>query len=110
LLADGVAGGGSYVEAPVSGSRAPAEAGQLVAMLAAQDFTVQASITNVLENTRLITDEARRSGTASPLADVSHTLYTEAAALGHGEFDMAAIIRAIEARTGSGDCRSRPRE
>ena len=80
MLADGVAGGGSYVEAPVSGSRAPAEAGQLVA------------------------------GTASPLADVSHTLYPEAAALGHGEFDMAAIIRAIEARTGSGDCRSRPRE
>ena len=49
-------------------------------------------------------------GTASPLADVSHILYAETAALGHGEFDMAAITRAIEARTGSGDCRSRPRE
>jgi 3-hydroxyisobutyrate dehydrogenase len=196
LEADVVAVGGSYVEAPVSGSRAPAEAGQLVAMLAgeaaavaavrplldpicqrtftcgpvptallmklsvnlflttmvaglaetvhfadrhgldldqlldvldagpmasnvsrtkarmlaARDFTVQASITNVLENTRLITEEARRSGTASPLADVSHALYTETAALGHGGSDMAAIIRAIEARTGSGDCRSQPRE
>jgi 3-hydroxyisobutyrate dehydrogenase len=196
LEADVVVAGGSYVEAPVSGSRAPAEAGRLVAMLAgepaaveavrplldpicqrtftcgpvptallmklsvnlflttmvaglaetvhfadrhgldlgqllevldagpmassvsrakarmlaAQDFTVQASITNVLENTRLITGEARRSGTASPLADVSHALYTETAALGHGGSDMAAIIRAIEARTGAGDCRSQPRE
>ncbi|WP_433291878.1 NAD(P)-dependent oxidoreductase [Actinoplanes sp. CA-030573] len=32
-----VAAGGRYVEAPVSGSRGPAEAGQLVAMLAGQD-------------------------------------------------------------------------
>lgn len=34
LEADIVAAGGSYVEAPVSGSRKPAETGQLVAMLA----------------------------------------------------------------------------
>lgn len=34
LEADVLAAGGTYVEAPVSGSRAPAEAGQLVAMLA----------------------------------------------------------------------------
>ncbi|MFI5892380.1 NAD(P)-dependent oxidoreductase [Actinoplanes sp. NPDC051513] len=32
-----VAAGGSYVEAPVSGSRGPAEAGQLVAMLAGEE-------------------------------------------------------------------------
>ena len=68
-------------------------------LLAAQDFTVQASITNVLENTRLITEEARRSALASPMLDVCHTLYTETAALGHGQSDMAAIIRAIESRT-----------
>jgi 3-hydroxyisobutyrate dehydrogenase len=180
-----IAAAGGYVEAPVSGSRAPAESGQLVAMLAgdpaavaavrpllqplcqrtfacgpvptallmklsvnlylttmvaclaetvhfadrhgldltqlldvldacpmassvsraksrklaAKDFTVQASIANVLENTRLITEEARRSALVSPLLDACHTLYAETDALGHGQSDMAAIIRAIESRT-----------
>jgi 3-hydroxyisobutyrate dehydrogenase len=37
LAADIRAAGGRYVEAPVSGSRKPAEAGQLVAMLAGED-------------------------------------------------------------------------
>lgn len=185
LEADVAAAGGSYVEAPVSGSRAPAEAGQLVAMLAgrpaavdavrpllrpmcqrtfacgpvptallmklsvnlflttmvaclaetvhfadrhgldldqlldvldagpmassvsrvkarmlaAQDFAVQASITNVLENTRLISEAARGSALASPLVDVAHALYGETLELGYAHSDMAAIIRAIEART-----------
>jgi 3-hydroxyisobutyrate dehydrogenase len=187
LDADIRTAGGSYVEAPVSGSRQPAEAGQLVAMLAgepaaveevrpllapicqatflcgpvptallmklsvnlflttmvaclaetvqfaaghgldleqllavldagpmsssvsrtksrklvARDFAVQASIANVLDNTRLITAEARRSGLASPLLDAGHALYAETAALGYGHLDMAAIIQAIEARTAS---------
>jgi 3-hydroxyisobutyrate dehydrogenase len=37
-----VAAGGAYVEAPVSGSRKPAEDGQLVAMLAGDDSTIEA--------------------------------------------------------------------
>jgi 3-hydroxyisobutyrate dehydrogenase len=37
MLADG----GSYVEAPVSGSRLPAEAGRLVAMLAGEPGAVE---------------------------------------------------------------------
>lgn len=42
-LADDVrAAGGEYVEAPVSGSRGPAEAGTLVAMLAGRDHAVTA--------------------------------------------------------------------
>jgi len=36
-----LAGGGSYVEAPVSGSRLPAEAGRLVAMLAGEPGAVE---------------------------------------------------------------------
>jgi 3-hydroxyisobutyrate dehydrogenase len=185
LEADVRAAGGRYVEAPVSGSRKPAEAGELVAMLAgelatveevlpllrpmcretvicgsvpsallmklsvnlflntmvaclaeavhfaerhgldlqqllavldaapmasnvsrvkapklvARDFAVQASSSNVLENTRLIAEAARRSELASPLLDVCHALYTETVALGHGPSDMVAVIRAIEART-----------
>lgn len=185
LEADILAAGGLYAEAPVSGSRKPAEAGQLVAMLAgsrravdavrpllqpmcretfdcgavpgalrmklavnlflitmvtglaesfhfaernglkldqltailaagpmasdvsrikaaklaAGDFDVQASITDVLKNNRLIFEEARRAGLASPLLDVCYALYGETEAGGHGGEDMAAVIRAIEART-----------
>jgi 3-hydroxyisobutyrate dehydrogenase len=179
------AAGGHYVEAPVSGSREPAEAGQLVAMLAgdervvdevrpllapmchemfvcgpvpgalhmklsvnlflitmvtglaeaihladgngldmrrllavldaspmasrvsrakarklvAGDFTVQASIRDVLANNRLIAQTARDSGLASPLLDVCHALYDETDRLGEGALDMAAVIHAIEERT-----------
>ena len=71
------------------------------AKLLAGDFDVQASITNVLENNRLVAEAARRAGIASPLLDVCHALYGETAALGHGQEDMVAVVRAIEARTGS---------
>jgi 3-hydroxyisobutyrate dehydrogenase len=177
--------GGCYVEAPVSGSRKPAEAGQLVAMLAGdtnataevrpllgpmcretmvcgqvpnallmklsvnlflialvtglaeavhfadrngldldqlmavldvgpmasdvsrvkapklvgRDFAVQAAISNVLENNRLIAEVAREVGIASPLLDVCHALYGEALALGLGGADMVAVLAAIEARS-----------
>jgi 3-hydroxyisobutyrate dehydrogenase len=185
LETDVRAAGGRYVEAPVSGSRKPAEAGQLVAMLAgepedvtsvrsllapmcrsaiacgpvpnalfmklavnlfltaivtglaeaahfaerhgldlakfvsvledgplasdvsrvkaakllAQDFAAHASITNVAENMRLIADAARAAGIASPLLDVCHALFGETEALGLGDTDMIAVIRAIEQRT-----------
>ena len=179
------AAGGRYVEAPVSGSRKPAEAGQLVAMLAGEpadveevrpllapmchatvpcgpvptallmklsvnlflitmvtglaeavhfaerhgldmqrflavldagpmasavsrvkapklvtgDFSVQAAILDVLKNSGLVADAARQARIASPLLDASHALYGETAALGYGQSDMAAVLRAIEART-----------
>ncbi len=180
------AAGGSYVEAPVSGSRRPAEAGQLVGMIAGRpadveavrpllepmcvgtfvcgpsapdallmklavnlflitmvtglaeafhfadrhrldlqqflavldagpmasavsrakasklvegDFAVQASISDVLMNNRLVAEAARQADLASPLLDACHKLYSETEALGHGGLDMAAVVRAIEART-----------
>jgi 3-hydroxyisobutyrate dehydrogenase len=185
LEADIRSAGGRYVEAPVSGSRRPAEAGQLVAMLAGdaeavmdvrqvlipmcretmvcglvpnallmklsvnlflislvtglaeavhfaenngldlnqllavlnagpmasdvsrvkapklvgRDFAVQAAISNVLENNRLIAEVAREVGIASPLLDVCHALYNEALALGLGKADMVAVLKAIEARS-----------
>ena len=181
-----VAAGGSYVEAPVSGSRVPAQHGELVAMVAGdpaavarvrplltpmcreavecgpvpqallmklavnlylismvtglaeathfaqrhgldlerlrgvldagpmasavsrgkadklvrRDFTPQAALRDVLMNNQLIADAARAAGIASPLLDVCHQLYGEALALGHGADDMAAVVRAHEARTG----------
>jgi len=69
------------------------------AKLAACDFAAQATILNVLENTRLITEAARTARVASPLLDICHTLYAETDALGRKDLDMVAVIRAIEQRT-----------
>ncbi|MCU1346363.1 MAG: 2-hydroxy-3-oxopropionate reductase [Acidimicrobiia bacterium] len=185
LANDITAAGGRYVEAPVSGSRGPAEAGQLVAMLAGDpadrarvrsviepmcaaafdcgevpaalitkfavnlflitmvtglaeafhfaesygvsgallaeiidagpmastvsrakssklahsDFSVQASLVDVLKNNRLIAEAAQRRGVAAPLLEACHSLYREAIDLGHSAADMAAVIQALRART-----------
>jgi len=72
------------------------------AKLRAQDFSVQAAISNVLENNRLIAVAAREAGIASPLLDICHALYGETLAQGHGGADMVAVIRAIERRTANG--------
>jgi 3-hydroxyisobutyrate dehydrogenase len=64
-----------------------------------RDFAVQATISNVLENSRLIAEAARETGVASPLLDVCHALYGETRALGFGDADMAAVLKAIEARS-----------
>jgi 3-hydroxyisobutyrate dehydrogenase len=69
------------------------------AKLAGEDFAVQASIANVLDNNRLVAATARGSRTATPLLDVCHAMYGETMELGHGAADMVAVIRAIEART-----------
>lgn len=181
------AAGGRYVEAPVSGSRIPAEAGQLVAMVAGdatdtaevrkliapmcretfacgavpsallmklsvnlflitmvaglaeaahfarqqgvdmaqfwavldagpmasavsrmklpklveRDFAVQAAISDVLMNNRLIADAARQANVASPLLDVCLSLFTQTESLGLGRSDMVAVVQALEQRTAS---------
>jgi 3-hydroxyisobutyrate dehydrogenase len=64
-----------------------------------EDFTVQASILDVLKNNRLAAEAARTANLASPLLDVCFNLYTETVELGHGQADMAAVVHAIEART-----------
>jgi len=70
-----------------------------VSKLVSQDFAMQAGITDVLKNNRLIADAARKSQIASPLLDVCHALYGETQALGLGEFDMVSVLRAIQARS-----------
>jgi 3-hydroxyisobutyrate dehydrogenase len=67
--------------------------------LLTSDFGAQAAILDVLKNNRLIADQARASGIATPLLDACHALYGETAALGCGDQDMTAVLRAIEART-----------
>ncbi|MEU7723246.1 NAD(P)-dependent oxidoreductase [Streptomyces tibetensis] len=188
LLEDVRAAGGRYVEAPVSGSRVPAERGELVGMLAGdddaleavrpllapmcretfacgavpgalllkfsvnlflitlvtglaeafhfaerhgldrhllrdvldagpmasavsrgkgpklleRDFSVQAAAADVLKNNRLIAEAARTADLTSPLLDVCHALYDETVQQGHGDEDMVAVLRALEARTAKG--------
>jgi 3-hydroxyisobutyrate dehydrogenase len=70
--------------------------------LAARDFEVQAGIADVLMNNRLVLEAARTAGVAAPPLEVCHDLYAETLALGHGAADMAAVIHAMEARSGSG--------
>ncbi|GAA0222050.1 NAD(P)-dependent oxidoreductase [Cryptosporangium japonicum] len=56
------AGGGAYVEAPVSGSRVPAERGELIAMLAGE--------TDVVENVRpLLAPMCRETHVCGPVPD-----------------------------------------
>ena len=69
-----------------------------LAKLAAADFTAQASITDVLKNTRLIVDAARAAGVATPSLDICHCLFGETLELGAGSADMIAVLRAVEAR------------
>ena len=70
-----------------------------VAKLVADDFSVQAAITDVLKNNRLIAEAARQAGIASPLLDVCYALYGETERMGLGQSDMAAVVHAISQRT-----------
>lgn len=69
--------------------------------LVAEDYSVQASITDVLMNNRLITDAAESAGIASPLINVCLSLFTETQDMGLGKSDMAAVVCALEKRTQS---------
>jgi len=66
-----------------------------LAKLADKDFSVQASISDVLMNARLISDAAREGDIASPLLNLCRDLFARTEALGHGRADMAAVILAL---------------
>ena len=74
-----------------------------LAKLLAGDFSPQAAAADVLMNNALVAAAARAVGMASPALDVSHALFGETVAQGHGGEDMIAVIRALEARTGSAE-------
>ncbi len=189
LAADVVSAGGAYVEAPVSGSRGPAEDASLVMMLAGEsavlarveallahlcarqvrcgpvpraletklavnvhlvtmvtglveafhlarildldldvlvdvletgpmssvvsrmkaaklltgDTRPQTYVSDVLYNCRLITEQARRASTATPLMDVCQELYGRTERLGHGLEDMIAVLHALQTQHDTAD-------
>jgi 3-hydroxyisobutyrate dehydrogenase len=78
---------------PMASSVSRVKLGKLVA----GDFSVQAGLSDVLMNNRLVADAARRAGVASPLLDTAHALFAESEQLGHGGLDMVGVLRAIEA-------------
>lgn len=60
------------------------------------DFTPQASLADVLMNSRLVADAARSSEVPTPLLDQAEALYATADAMGLGKFDMIGVVRALE--------------
>jgi 3-hydroxyisobutyrate dehydrogenase len=67
--------------------------------LVAGDLSPQASLDDVLMNSRLVAGAARAAGIATPLLDVSHRLFADASAAGFGAVDMVGVGAAIERRT-----------
>lgn len=88
-----------FAEVLDSGPMASAVSRTKLPKLIGKEFAVQAAIADVLKNSRLVADAARARGVASPSIDVACELFAETEALGLGTQDMAAVIRALEART-----------
>jgi 3-hydroxyisobutyrate dehydrogenase len=67
-------------------------------MFVSGDYPVQAALSDVLYNARLVADRARETGTPAPLTEECERLFEEAERLGYGGLDMAAVIKALVAR------------
>jgi 3-hydroxyisobutyrate dehydrogenase len=65
--------------------------------LVERDDVVEASISDVLKNNRLIAEEASAAEIATPLLDICHALFANAQGMGLGSKDMVAVLRAIHA-------------
>lgn len=91
---------GLFLDVLDAGPMASAVSRMKAPKLLDRDFAVQAAVQDVLKNNELIARAARETGLASPLLDACHALFAETVALGHGDQDMVAVLRAIENRTG----------
>lgn len=66
--------------------------------LVSGDLAPQASILSALANAELTHAAARAAGASTPLLNECIALYRETRALGAGELDLVAVIKALEAR------------
>lgn len=89
----------TFVSIINAGQLASPVAGIKGAKLRDRDFSVQAAIHDVRKNSRFVVEAAEAAGIATPMARLADRLYQEALQLGFGHDDMAAVVRAIEART-----------
>lgn len=67
--------------------------------LAERDFSVQAATQDAFTSCSLIAEAAEKAKIATPLLNLSRTLYGESVNLGNGRLDMVSVIQAIEKRT-----------
>lgn len=59
------------------------------------DYSVQASIADVLKNSQLVAGAAREVPMAAPLIEASDALFARTLAMGLGGSDMAAVLEAV---------------
>lgn len=96
----------TFVEIVDAGQLASPVARLKGAKLRDRDFGVQAAIHDVRKNSRLVVQAARAVGIAAPMAELADALYAETLDLGFGDEDMAAVVRALEARSAAGGARA----
>jgi 3-hydroxyisobutyrate dehydrogenase len=80
-----------------AGPMASAVSRMKLAKLVEGDFEPQASIDDVLMNSRLVENAAQAAGAAAPLIAESRRLLERAHELGLGKLDMVGTLRALEA-------------
>lgn len=79
----------------------PAAAGQ-ASLMAAGDFAPRFPIALVAKDFACVGDASRQAGVSLPLTDAATELFTQAAARGHGEENISAIIKLLsEMRPGA---------
>lgn len=79
-----------------------------IAKLLADDYAPQATVRDVRYNSRLILDQARRTGTRLPLLADCEKLLGAAEQLGHEGADMVAVLLALRDSARPGGTRSEP--
>jgi len=94
---------GTFADILAAGQTASPISRIKAAKLRDREFGVQAAIADVRKNSRLVADAARAAGIAAPITELADRLYAETVELGFGSEDMAAVVRALEARTAAGN-------
>lgn len=91
-------------EALAAAIRASASASRMAdlkaAPMLAHDYTPLFRLDHMLKDVKLCLDEADRVGGSFAFADQAADVLTQAATLGHGDDDFAALIEALEQRAG----------
>jgi 3-hydroxyisobutyrate dehydrogenase len=65
------------------------------------DYTTLFKLAHMLKDVRLCLDEARRAGSGFDFGEATEKILTEADAQGHGDEDFAALLAALEERSGT---------
>ena len=65
------------------------------------DYATLFKLAHMLKDVRLCLDEARAAGFAFDFGEATEAILSEADAQGHGDEDFAALLAALEQRTGT---------